>query len=368
MTTQTTNLHQLLTVPDPETHFFPGALYTDPSLLALEQDRIFHRTWLYVGDGAQLQPGQVWVKEVAGRSLLIIRDTTGSLRAFHNVCPHRASPLCTQPGIQTQKHLVCPYHAWVYGLDGMLIGTPSHDRFPPSFDPADYPLAPVAIATWEHFIFICLSEPPCSLTDFLGDIPTALQGYRQPATQLVIQKHYAVACNWKNYHDNTLCDYHVAIAHRQTLNKVQGPIRHYDHSFGKYVNCLYTPTTPDWRATHTVLEHLSDRNRYGFLTFGIFPNLHLLALPDGVLAWIQIDPDGVAACRVALDVFAIPGISSPTDLLLKEFEDFMQEDMDLTEGVQRGYASGAYQSGIANQLEQRIIHQQKLIRQSLLTP
>ncbi|HEY9818005.1 MAG TPA: aromatic ring-hydroxylating dioxygenase subunit alpha [Candidatus Obscuribacterales bacterium] len=360
------NLPDLLTVANPDAYFFPGQLYTDPALLPLERERIFRRTWLYAGDAAQLAPGQVWVKEVAGLSLLIVRDKDHQLRAFHNVCPHRASPLCTQSGIQSLKHIICPYHAWVYGLDGKLIGAPSHDRFPDTFDTPDFPLVPVAIALWDNFIFVCLSKPPCDLTDFLGDIPTALQGYRQPTTELVIQKQYTVACNWKNYHDNTLCDYHVAIAHRQTLNKVQGPIRHYEHSFGDYVNCLYTPTTPRWRADNIVLEHLSDRNRYGFLTFGMFPNLHLLAFPNGVLAWIQIEPNGVESCCVNLEVFAIPGFSTPTEILLKDFEDFMQEDMDLTEGVQKGYASGVYQSGMANHLEDRIIHQQKLIRQHLL--
>ena len=362
------NLSEALSVSAPDSRFFAGELYTDPDLLTVEEERIFRRSWLYVGDGAALQPGQVWVKTVSDRSLLIIRDESGQLRAFHNVCPHRASPLCTQAGIQSIKQLVCPYHAWVYGLDGNLKGIPSKDKFPADFRAEDFPLVPVAIASWEDFIFVCLSTPPCSLAEFLGRIVSDAQGYRSPQTQLAIQKQYRVACNWKNYHDNTLCDYHVAIAHRNTLNKVQGPIRFYEHFFDTYVNSLYTPTTPDWREQNQVLEHLGDRNKYGFITFGIFPNLHLLALPNGVIAWIQIEPDGAQHCRVNLEVYAIPGISPDTEILAKDFENFMKEDMDLTEGVQRGYASGAYRSGIANQLEDRIIHQQKLIRQFLLTP
>lgn len=350
----------------PDRHFFPGEFYTRSDLLPLEYHRIFQRTWLYVGDANQLAPGQVWVTSIADRSLLIIRDHDGQLRAFHNVCPHRASPLCTESGIHARKHLVCPYHAWVYRLDGTLAGVPAKDKFPDEFELDKFPLTPLSIDTWNDFIFICLTDPPCSLVDFLGDIPEAVRGYRSPQTRRVIQKQYTVACNWKNYHDNTLCDYHVAIAHRNTLNKVQGPVRFYEHSFNDYVNCLYTPTTDDWRKNNQVLEHLSDRNKYGFLTFGIFPNLHFLVFPNGVMAWLQIEPEGVEQCRVNLEVYAIPGISPEPDQLLRDFEEFMQEDMDLTEGVQRGYASGAYHTGIVNHLEDRIIHQQKLIRQFLL--
>ncbi|MEO1590086.1 MAG: Rieske (2Fe-2S) protein, partial [Cyanobacteria bacterium J06632_22] len=107
--------------------------YTDPVWEPVERQQIFHRTWQYVGDAAQLQPGQTWALTLAGRPVVITRDRDGTLRAFLNVCPHRAALLCP-PGRQSQKHLVCPYHAWTYDLAGGLVGTPARQRFPEGFD------------------------------------------------------------------------------------------------------------------------------------------------------------------------------------------------------------------------------------------
>ena len=172
-------------------------------------------------------------------------------------------------------------------------------------------------------------------------------------------------CNWKNYHDNTLCDYHVPVVHRQTLNVIQGPVPLYEHYFEPFVNLLYTPTTQQWRAENQVLDHLQERARFGFFTYGIFPNLHLIALPNGVLSWLRIDPITVETCQVNVEIYGIPGMDTASELI-EEFEAFMHEDMTVTEMVQRGYASGAYTPGVANQLEDRILHQQRLIRQFLL--
>ncbi len=339
--------------------------YTDPALLELEYQAIFRRTWIYLGNEAQLaQSGSVLVTKVADCSILLVHTPEGELKAFHNVCPHRAAPFL-QTGSHQVKHLICPYHAWVYDLNGCLVGIPSQDRFASNFCPDDFPLYSVRVEVWEGFLFVCLDPLAPPLLEFLGSIPRIITGYRSEATQLLVCKHYPVQCNWKNYHDNTLCDYHVAIAHRETLNPVQGPIRFYEHSFDIYVNSLYTPTTKQWRAKHQVLEHLPERNRNGFFTFGIFPNLHLLILPDGIMAWIRIDPLSVNRSQVVLEIYGIPGISPSTATLVQEFENFMQEDIALTEGVQRGYASGTYRPGPVNNLEARIVHQQQLICQFL---
>ena len=90
------------------------------------------------------------------------------------------------------------------------------------------------------------------------------------------------------------------------------------------------------------MAHLPERNRESFFTYGIFPNLHLLAFPNGVIAWIRIDPLTVDTCCVPLEIYGIPGFSPGVAELLTEFEAFMAEDMQITAGVQKGYASGAY--------------------------
>jgi phenylpropionate dioxygenase-like ring-hydroxylating dioxygenase large terminal subunit len=333
--------------------------------MPLEQAHIFTQTWLYAGDSAHLSVGQVWVKRIAGHPLVITCVAPGQFQAFHNVCPHRAAELCPTLGIHTQKHLVCPYHAWVYSLDGTLVGTPAREQFTAAFNPQAYGLKSVRIESWSGFLFVCLGETAPPLEEFLGSIPRQLGQHRTPTTRMLLTQSRQVACNWKNYHDNTLCDYHVAIAHRHTLHRVQGPVKLYQHQLEPYVNLLYTPVPQSWQVTHPIRPDLPELSRQGFLTYGIFPNLHLLGLPNGLLAWIQIDPLTVETCQVSLEIFGDPALSPPGATLKADFEAFMAEDMALTESVQRGYASGAYQPGPVNGLEVRIAHQQHLILAAL---
>lgn len=343
--------------------FLDASRYTDPAWLPLEQQHIFRKTWLYVGDAADLnEPGAVKAVEVAGVSVLIARTEAGTLNAFHNVCPHRASPFLYDDAVHVTKNLVCPYHGWVYGLDGQLLGAPMVKRFPDGFSCQDFPLQSVRVETWEGFMFVCFDEAAPPLLEYLNPISTDMVGYRTADTRHLFNRTYEIACNWKNFHDNTLCDYHVPIAHRDTLSPLQGPVALYQHEFSEYVNLLYTPTPTEWRAKNAVLEHLPDRNRLGFYTYGIFPNLHFSALPNGVFAWINIIPRTAGTCTVSIDVYGIPGFSPDAEAIARDFNATTQEDITLTEGVQRGYASGAYTAGIANGLEARIMHQQALIR------
>jgi phenylpropionate dioxygenase-like ring-hydroxylating dioxygenase large terminal subunit len=348
-----------------QSYFFDASLYTYAELLPFEQQHIFRKTWLYVGHADVLmQSGNVRAIDIAGTSILLIRDSDQHLNAFHNVCPHRASLLCP-PGVHELNHLVCPYHAWTYSLEGDLVGVPQEGRFASDFCRANYPMVTVRLEQWHGFVFVCFADEAPPLEEYLGRIPTELSGHCPPGSQLLVQKQYQVQCNWKNYHDNTLCDYHVAIAHRTTLDVVQGPIHKYQHDFDSFVNLLYTPITKDWLSENHVLESLNDRSRDGFYTFGIFPNLHLVALPDGSVAWLRIDPMTVNTSVINLEIYGAPELSPSPDRLIQNFESFTLEDVAITEAVQKGYASGAYHAGPANQLEDRIIHQQQIIRQFL---
>ena len=345
----------------PERFLLTADHYTNPAWLQVERTQIFQRTWLYVGDGTQLGVGQVWVTQVVGQPVVITCTAPDQFQAFHNVCPHRASLLCNELGRQSPKRLICPYHAWVYDLDGCLVGVPSQQKFSDSFNPSDYALKPIRLETWCGFLFICFTDDAPALHSFLGSIPTHLGHHRRRETRLLLTQRKTVACNWKNFHDNTLCDYHVAIAHRNTLHKVQGPIKHYKHQLETYVNLLLTPVLASWQTENSVLTDLPELGRTSFLTYGIFPNVHLLGLPNGILAWLYIEPLTTDTCELRSEVYGIPALSPSIETLKADFDAFTNEDIALTESVQTGYVSGAYQPGPVNQLEARIVHQQQLI-------
>src|SRR6266403_1652051 len=129
--------------------------FVSPEVFAEEQKKIFSEHWLLVGHQSQIaKPGDFFVPEVAGESLIITRDKNGEIRGFYNVCRHRGTRLCEEQSGHSSA-IQCPYHAWTYGLDGRLIGSPHMDEVP-GFDRSDYSLHPVNLGVWEGFIFVNL--------------------------------------------------------------------------------------------------------------------------------------------------------------------------------------------------------------------
>lgn len=349
--------------------FLDPSFYTSAELLPLEQQHIFQKSWIYVGHAAKLaEPNSGMITEVADRSLLLTRTKEGTLKAFYNVCPHRGALLETTEVAKPLKCLVCPYHGWVFDSSGQLKATPEKTRFSQAIDFKKFSLKPVRLETWGPLMFVCLSESAPPLSAFLGEAYTRMAAFPMEQVVCLFEKDYTVRCNWKTFHDNSLCDYHVSIAHPNTLKDVQGLTKYYQYALDDYVNVLETPITKAWLKDHQVLDELSEPLRSQFLTFGIFPNLHVYALPNGHLFIERIEPVSVDTCQVHTEVYGIPGHDDADSLAALEtwYDELFDEDLTLTEGVQKGYASGAFSPGPINELEARIVHQQQLIRRFLL--
>lgn len=135
----------------------PQKYFVSPELFAEEQSKIFSKQWVLVGHPSQIaSPGDYFVQDVIGESLIVIRDKSGEVNGFFNVCRHRGTRLCEATNGQLSA-IQCPYHAWTYGLDGRLIGAPHMDEVP-RFDKADYSLHPVNLGLFEGFIFVNLAK------------------------------------------------------------------------------------------------------------------------------------------------------------------------------------------------------------------
>ena len=103
----------------------PPEIYTSADMLAVEQERLFRKEWICVGRASAIaEPGAYLTYEIAGQPVIIVRDRAGIVRAFSNVCLHRMSVLLEGRG--RTSAIVCPYHAWSYGLDGALLGGAPH--------------------------------------------------------------------------------------------------------------------------------------------------------------------------------------------------------------------------------------------------
>ena len=167
------------------------------ALFEIEMDRIFARMWLAAGRAAGLDHAGAFIRrDVAGASVLIVRTADGSIRAHHNVCRHRGTRLCTDPGGTFQGSIQCPYHAWTYGLDGRLRAAPLMDEVD-GFDRAEFPLRSVACEVWDGHIFINLADVPEPLAGQLGDLPQRFAPYAMQDLRLAHRIDYDLAANWK---------------------------------------------------------------------------------------------------------------------------------------------------------------------------
>ncbi|MGH6879192.1 MAG: aromatic ring-hydroxylating oxygenase subunit alpha [Rhizomicrobium sp.] len=191
----------------------PAALYRDPAVHDTERRRIFGRTWQLVAHESQLpEPGAWFALTVAGYPLILVRGEDEKLRAFHNVCRHRAGPLAPDGQGKCEGTLVCRYHGWRYALDGRLA---SARDFGPAdgFDPRVYGLIGIACESWRGFVFVNLDGAAPPLASVIAPLAERARDMPLELFRPVRQMTHEIRCNWKTYVENYLEGYHVPIVH-----------------------------------------------------------------------------------------------------------------------------------------------------------
>jgi choline monooxygenase len=187
----------------------PVELYRDPAVFAAERSAIFAKTWQFLGLESDLvRPGDYIADVIAGFPVVAVRDETGAVRAYHNVCRHRAGPLVGDAVGRCERAFVCRYHGWRYGFDGALRSAAGFDA---ALDLAAYSLVPVCVETWRGFVFVNLDPAAAPLIETLGPLDARF-GDRDDLSARVLDSH-TVACNWKVFAEITLEGYHIEGLH-----------------------------------------------------------------------------------------------------------------------------------------------------------
>ena len=200
-----------------EAETMPAFTYTSPEFYQREVERIWRKTWNFIGSADQIRNnGDYFTLNFAGVPTIVLRDHDGKMRAFANTCRHRGSELLEGKG--NCKLIVCPYHSWTYELSGDLRGTPEMDKTL-NFNKADYGLTPISIDTWGNFLFINFDKNPKPLKRHLGDLPEKLAPYRLENMALARRKSFQMDCNWKLFVENAKESYHIGTVHRATINQ-----------------------------------------------------------------------------------------------------------------------------------------------------
>jgi phenylpropionate dioxygenase-like ring-hydroxylating dioxygenase large terminal subunit len=329
--------------------------YTEPAVLALEKERIFRRTWQLVGTLSQscgevngkkqtiADPESFFTFDLAGEPIVVVRDSTGTLRAFSNVCRHRAGPIAEGAGCR--KIFNCAYHGWTYTLDGRLIGTPEVDGME-FFDRSMLGMVPLRCETWEQFIFVNFAAGGPSLTEYLGNIPELAREVSFDGLALVERRDYIVNCNWKVYVDNYLEGYHIPIVHPGLMKEIDYP-RYRCETFRYHSQQLGPVKEVKCGDSHERV-YLPGAGRQEALYFWVFPNMMLNIYPDNVSMNLIVPLAHDKTLTIFEWYFHDANSERARERAAKAitFSDVVQqEDIHICEAVQRGLQSATYDRG-----------------------
>lgn len=335
-------------------HTLPGHYYTAPEIYAREQERVFGAGWVCVGRADQAgEPGAYFLAELAGESLIVVRDGAGALHAHYNVCRHRGTRMCETASGRFGETIQCPYHAWTYGLDGRLVAA-RYMQDAPGFEKADWPLRSAAVAEWEGFVFVSLAAEPEPFERAFAPLAGRFAEWGIGGLRRGAQVVYDVAANWKLIVQNYSECYHCALIHPALVELSPWQSGRNDLSEGPFLGG-YMDLSHD-SASMTVggatarpyLRGLSEENRRRVYYYSIFPNLLLSLHPDYVMAH-TLWPAGVGRTRVVCEWYFEPATMAtagfdPSDAV--GFWDLTnRQDWHVCELSQQGVSSRAYTPG-----------------------
>ena len=329
--------------PDPASSMSLRAeAYTDPRWAEADLQGIFARTWQWICHVEQLrEPGSYVSATVAGMPIAVVRGRDAELRAFYNVCKHRAHELLTGSG--TTGAIVCPYHAWTYSLDGQLKAARRADNME-TFDRRDICLERVQVEEFGGMVYVNLDSTATSLREQAGDLADEIARWAPDIAELTHTKRltYDIGSNWKNVIDNFLECYHCHVAHKEFVDlvdmdtyevKTHGIWSSHFAEAGKHQNAAYDVSGA------SVTEHA---------VWWLWPNTCLLRYPGrGNFMVLQVLPDGPERTLETWDFFF-----ETTELERAEIESVQYidevlqvQDITIVESVQRGMRTPAFDQG-----------------------
>ena len=341
----------------------PGHYYGSPEVHERESERIFRSEWLCVATAARIPKTGDWVRvELEGDSLLIIRGEGGTIQAFHNMCRHRGTRLCSEAEGHFKKFAICPYHAWAYGLDGSLARAP-HMEGVDCFNQDELGLISVSTTEWEGQVFVNFSEQPVPFDQALASLIGKFTRWELPDLVPVHSTVYEIEVNWKLVIQNYSECYHCPALHPQ-LNRLT-PFRDASNDLTEG-NVLGGPMhlsknafsmTMSGRTCGLPLGDLAGPELRDVHYYVIFPNMFLSLMPDYALVH-RIHRLGPTRSRIECEWLfrrestEQPGFD-PSDAI--EFWDVTnRQDWAISEESQKGIASSAYRPGPYSNLESMI--------------
>jgi choline monooxygenase len=331
----------------------PAPYYVDPAIAAEEKDRIFGRSWQVIGHGDRVaKPGDYFTAQLVDEPLLIVRGTDGELRAFCNVCRHRAGP--PAEGCGSRKLFRCIYHGWTYNLDGSLNHATEVEGVE-GFKAEDFALVPVRCEEWLNLVFVNLDRNAAPLITSLGNLPQQAERFPFQTMKLFERRTYDMKCNWKTYVDNYLEGYHLPTVH-PGLNRELDFNAYTVEPYANHVR-QWSPIRGSQPGDATPRRYQEARESLTTDYFWAFPNWMLNCYPDNVSLNIvlPVEPErSVAVFEWYLPEKDLGGEAAKASV---RFSDEIQlEDISICEAVQKNLRSRSYQRGRFSVKQEKGVH------------
>lgn len=318
--------------------------YFDPAIYERERTAIFHKTWQYVGHVSMLaKSGDFIVRDILDQSVVVLRDTKGRVRAFFNVCQHRAHRLLEGEG-RVGGVITCPYHGWAYGTDGALRNARGSDKLD-AFDPDAFSLEPVRLDSFLGFLFVNLDGSAPAFAEVSGALAREVGAFSPDAANLKCahRSEYVLNANWKNSIENYSECFHCPNQHKSLVENAldYGSYRITTH---EHHHSHHSTGVGQAQGYSTATEGAAKPDEFG--SWLLWPNWCIEAYPGGNLTVFHHMPAGpektVQRCE-----WYFPHETPTADEM--EVIDFVHrvrlEDIPLCQSVQQGLHSLGYRQG-----------------------
>jgi phenylpropionate dioxygenase-like ring-hydroxylating dioxygenase large terminal subunit len=340
----------------------PAWTYNNAELTQLETEEVFLRNWLFVAHVSEIpKRGDYQCLSMGNERAVVVRDEDDQIRAFRNMCRHRASRVVADEKGHCGKSFICPFHGWSYNLDGSLKNIPKADSFP-QIDRQEFGLKTLDCEIWHGLIFIRFGGNGSSVAETFVEAEEEISLYQIDDMEVLEGAYNSdFDLDWKAVLDVDLEGYHVPIGHPGLLDlmgstyidqKLEGGLSRSSGSFKgrklrQDINREYVDALPKE-------SYLPESHQHEWIYWGMFPGLVITLFPDQIEIY-QFLPTGSQKCIMRSVSYALPDDRPEMQKARKLNQtinmDVGGEDLQLIEWVAEGMRSKAFDGLMLSDLE-----------------
>lgn len=353
----------------------PGMIYSDPEILKREIELVFKREWLCMARAEELaKPGDYKTFRIVGEPVLLCRDEDGKIRAYANMCLHRGVEIATGEG--NASEFTCPYHGWLYNLDGQLMGA-SYMRDAENFERRNCRLPELPVGEWGGWIFVSLSKTPTPFADHIKDFDEKFGYLKLEDMKVGLRVDADLQCNWKLMVENFVDFYHVGVLHKDSIGRFMKTVdltydlRPHGQVFVDEYDAGTLSKSGDATARRIpALEGKSPR----FSSAGLLPpNLNFFVRPDYVSVYTSWPIDAGRMRMSGAILWTADTMDGPNrDRIVAEFKEMLDkvlaEDFAMVESLQNVTQTAHFVPGRMSRLERGVQHYVKHCIETLYGP